>query len=198
MHQPKLALATLACTLFLASGPGLAQEAQVHEVPVKIAGGKTIAVKLTKTGFAPAEDDKVIITGVVLQVSLSSRDKKRPALYWSFSFRPKTDDEIASVSVTNVFPSDPEVLLHADNAPRLRQGQWIGVIENGDPDGRENAWLQAKGNMFFVFRFDVNFRDGRTTTLHQMAGFTEGDKASALTHTRLLREKAAREDAAGR
>jgi len=173
--------------IFLTPKIGFCQSTHIHEVPFKISGGKTITVKITDQGALPAENEKIRITAAAVLVGSSQENKKIPALIWSFGLTTKTSHEISKVTVDNVFPSDPAVLLHTDNQPKLKNGDWIGQIENGDPNGSSNPWLKSKKLSAFVFKFTVYFEDGSVTTLYQLSTFSEADKEFLLQHAEQLR-----------
>lgn len=176
-----------AALFLLTSNTGLCQSPTVHEVPFKIAGGKTITVKITDQGALPAEDEKIRITAAAVIVGPSKEDKTAPALIWSFGLNAKTNDEISKITVESVFPSDSAVLLHTDSQPKLRNGDWIGQIENGDPNGSNNRWLKSKKLSAFVYKFTVYFKDGSETALYQLSAFSEADKEFFLQHAEQLK-----------
>jgi hypothetical protein len=166
---------------------GFCQNANVQEIPFQIAGGKSIKVKISDQGAVPAENEKIKITAAAVLIGPSRENKKIPALVWSFGFASKTNDEISKVTVENVFPSNPAVLLVADNQPKLKNGAWIGQIENGEPESNNNAWLKTKKLSAFVFKFTVTFSSGEETTLYQLSTFNEGDKQFFLQHAEQFR-----------
>jgi len=172
---------------FLVPSIGLCQNNAVHEVPFKIAGGKSINLKVTDRGALPAEDAKIQITAAAVIIGPSKENKKVPVVIWSFGLQAKTSDEIEKITVENVFPSDPAALLISDAQPKLKNGAWIGQIENGDPNGAANPWLKSKKLSAFVFKFNVYFKDGSETTLYQLSAFSEADKEFFLKHAEQLR-----------
>jgi len=155
---------------------GICQNTNVQEMPFKIAGGKTINVKISDQGAVSAENEKIKITATMVIVGPSHESKKIPALIWSFGLTSKTKEEISKITVENVFPSDPAALLVADNQPKLKNGDWIGQIVNGQAVSNDNAWLKTKKLSAFVFKFSVTFKGGEESTLYQLSAFSEDDK----------------------
>ena len=172
----KFVCTVLMATLLLFPKLGICQYTNIQEMPFKIAGGKTVNVIISDQGAVAAENEKVKITATAVLVGPSRENKAIPELVWSFGFTSKTNDEISKITVENVFPSDPAVLLVTDNQPKLKNSAWIGQIENGDPRGNNNAWLKATKLSAFVFKFSVTFKDGEETTLYQLSIFSEDDK----------------------
>lgn len=166
-----------------------AETREIQEVPFRIAGGQKVMVKISKNGAVPAENDKVAITAAAVLISPPGADGIR-SLVWSFGLTAKTRDEIARITVENVFPSDPAVVLRTDEAPSLNNGMWIGQLDNGDPNGEQNGWLRAKGLAGFVFKFTVAYKDGTETVLHQLALFGENDKEYFRQHAASVQEPA--------
>jgi hypothetical protein len=183
----KIITTVLLAAFFLVPTFGLCQNSNVQEMPFKIAGGKTISVKISDQGAVSAENEKIKITATAVIIGPSRESKKIPALIWSFGLKSKTNDEISKITVENVFPSDPAVLLHTDNQPKLKNGDWIGQLENGDPNGGGNAWLKTKKLSAFIFKFTVFFKGGAETTLYQLSVFSEDDKDFFLKHAEQLR-----------
>ena len=177
----------LMATVLLHPTLGICQTTNIQEVPFKIAGGKTVTVKISDQGAIPAENEKIKITATTVLVGPSSESKKIPALVWSFGLSSKTTDEISRITVENVFPSDPAALLVTDNQPKLKDGAWIGRIENGEPESNNNAWLKTKKLSAFVFKFTVTFKSGEETALYQLSAFNESDKTFFLQHAEQLR-----------
>lgn len=66
----------LATPLLLAPETGLCQNTAIHQVPFKIAGGKTVMVKITDQGAVPAENEKIIITATAVRVGPSIENNK--------------------------------------------------------------------------------------------------------------------------
>lgn len=153
-----------------------------QDIPIKIAGGKTISVKVTPRGAVPAENEKVRITVAAVLIQAPQAIGDTGSLIWSFGLQTKTPDEITRITVENVFPSDPAVQLHTDENPRLKDGDWIGQLNNGDPDGEQNGWLRAKGPTSFVFKFTVRYKDGTETSLHQLSMFNDNAKQFFQNH----------------
>jgi len=166
---------------------GICQNTDIKEIPFKIAGGKTISVKVSDRGALAAENDKIKITAASVLIGPSRQNSKAPALIWSFGFKSKTNDAIAKITVENVFPSDPAVLLIKDDHPKLKNGSWIGQIENGDPTGSSNAWLESKKYSAFIFRFTVFYKNGTQSALDQLALFSEDDKQFFLRNAQQLK-----------
>jgi hypothetical protein len=187
MKYPGTILVALFPLFLLTPATAHCQNGAVLEFPMKIAGGKTVPVKITDQGPVSAENDKIAITATAVFIAPSIVSNNIPALIWSFGLKAKTADEIKKITVENVFPSDPAVLLHTDNQPRLNNRNWIGQIENGDPDGPNNLWLKAEKIAAFVFKFTVYFKDGTDTTLYQLSVFSEADKSFFLKHAEHLR-----------
>lgn len=183
----KFVSSILLTVLFLIPKLGLCQNTNVQEIPFKIAGSKTISVKISDQGAVSAENEKIKITATIVMVGPSRESNKTPALIWSFGLKSKTNDDISKITVENVFPSDPAALLYTDNQPKLKNGDWIGQIENGDPNGSYNPWLKSKKLSAFVFKFTVYFKDGSDTTLYQLSVFSEADKEFFLQHAEQLR-----------
>ena len=181
--------AVLMIVALMAPRLGICQTTNVQEIPFKIAGGKTVKVKISDQGALPAENEKIKITATAVIVSPSRENKKVPALVWSFGLVSKTKEEIAKITVENVFPSDPEVLLVTDNQPKMKDGAWIGQIENGEPESNSNAWLKTKKLSAFVFKFSVTFVGGEETTLYQLSAFGENDKQFFLRGAEAVRTR---------
>lgn len=172
----KFVSTVLIAALLTLPKPGICQNTNIQEMPFKIAGGKTINVKISDQGAVAAENEKARITATAVLIGPSRESNVIPALVWSFGLTSKTNDEISKITVENVFPNDPAVLLVTDNQPKLKNSAWIGQIENGDPRGNNNVWLKAKKLSAFVFKFSVTFKDGGETTLYQLSIFNEDDK----------------------
>lgn len=172
----KFASTVLMATLLVLPRLGICQNTNVQEMPFKIAGGKTINVKISDQGAVSAENEKIKITATAVLVGPSRESKAMPALIWSFGLASKTNDEISKITVENVFPNDPAALLVTDNQPKLKNGAWIGQIENGDPRGNFNVWLKTKKLSVFIFKFSITFKGGEETTLYQLSIFSEDDK----------------------
>jgi hypothetical protein len=168
---------------------GICQNTNVQEMPFKIAGGKTINVKISDQGAVSAENEKIKITATAVLVGPSRESKAIPALIWSFGLTSKTKEEISKITVENVFPSDPAALLVTDNQPKLKDGAWIGQVVNGEPESNNNAWLKTKKFSAFVFRFSVTFVGGEETTLYQLSAFSEDDKQFFLQAAEQLRKR---------
>jgi hypothetical protein len=168
---------------------GICQNTNVQEMPFKIAGGKTINVKISDQGAVSAENEKIKITATAVLVGPSRESKAIPALIWSFGLTSKTKEEISKITVENVFPSDPAALLVTDNQPKLRDGAWIGQVVNGEPESNNNAWLKTKKLSAFVFKFSVTFVGGEETTLYQLSAFNEDDKQFFLQAAEQLRKR---------
>ena len=183
----KFVSTVLLATALLFPKLGICQNTNIQEMPFKIAGGKTIKVKISDQGAVSAENEKIKITATAVLVGPSRESKKIPALIWSFGLTSKTNDEISKITVENVFPSDPAVLLVTDNQPKLKSGAWIGQHENGDPSGNTNAWLETKKLSAFIFKFTVTFKGGEESTLYQLSIFSEDDKQFFLQHADQLR-----------
>lgn len=185
----KFANTVVAAFALMFSTLGICQSTTVHELPIKIAGGKTITVKTSDRGPIPAENEKIKITATAVLVGPSRENKAIPALVWSFGLASKVSGEISKITVENVFPSDPAALLVTDNQPNLKNGAWIGQIENGDPSGNHNLWLKTKKLSAFVFKFSVTFQGGEETTLYQLSMFSEDDKQFFLQAAEQLRTR---------
>jgi hypothetical protein len=177
----------LIATVLMLPRLGICQNTNVQEIPFKIAGGKTINVKISDQGAVSAENEKIQITATAVIVGPSRESKKIPALIWSFGLTSKTKEEITRITVENVFPSDPAALLVADDKPKLKDGAWIGQIENGEPESNNNAWLKTKKLSAFVFKFSVTFLGGEESTLYQLSAFSENDKLFFLRVAEQLR-----------
>ena len=91
-------------TLLVLPRLGICQNTNVQEMPFKIAGGKTINVKISDQGAVSAENEKIKITATAVLVGPSRESKAMPALIWSFGLTSKTNDEISKITVENVFP----------------------------------------------------------------------------------------------
>jgi len=183
----KFVRTVLIAAALMLPGIGTCQNTNVQEMPFKIAGGKTINVKFTDQGAVPAENEKIKITATALLVGPSRESKAIPALIWSFGLTSKTNDEISKITVENVFPNDPAVLLVTDIQPKLKNSAWIGQIENGDPNDNHNVWLKTKKHSGFVFKFSVTFKGGEETTLYQLSTFSESEKQFFLQAAEQLR-----------
>lgn len=179
----------LLSAVLLMPGFAASQTPDVREIPVRIAGGQTVQVKVGPRGAKPAENERVRITAAAIIITPPDTLDGHPSLVWSFGLTAKTADPITRITVENVFPSDPAVLLHTDETPRLTEGNWTGQANNGDPMAKQNGWLQQKGLSAFVFRFTLRYQDGTEGVLHQLAAFGDDDKRFFLDATRQASER---------
>ena len=184
----KMIIAFIAVLVLFVSKPSFCQNIEVHEVPFKIAGGKIIKLKITDQGALPAENEKIKITTAAVLVGPSGKDKMSPALIWSYGLAVKTTDDISKITIEDVFPNNPAVLILTDNMPKIENGNWIGQVHNGDANGSNNAWLKTKKLSVFVFKFTVYFKDGSNSVLYQLSAFNEEDKKFFLERANMLQK----------
>ena len=154
-----IALSIVSLPVLLCSGCA----SSPRQVSIPITGGQTVNLQRQGTGFKPAENDRVKITGASLQaVNLNGNTYVR----WAFSIRPKQARELSTIRVEDVTDPAPLLLIN-DVAPQPDGGQWTengGLMELSSTNAQ---WLSEANETVRIFRFTFNEPDGRSYVLYQ-------------------------------
>jgi hypothetical protein len=165
-----LALSILVMPLLLCGGCASSSP----RLLVPIAGGQSVSLDRQGTGFKPAENDRVVITGAGLQtVNFDGNYYVR----WSFSIRPKQAVELSAIRIEDVTDPAPLLLVN-DVAPQQDGGKWTenaGLMALSSTSVR---WLSEPNQTVRVFRFTINEMDGRSYVLYQGVLYSPASKGA--------------------
>jgi len=153
--------------------PGAAAAAPVEVRRLKVAGGKTVEIRIEHGDAKPVETSEVKV-----QVAGFVADRERQELVYVFGFREKKGAVPRAVTVDDVTGAEAAPLV-ADAAPRLsRDGYWTGKAAPQRRGSAGLAWLGDAGDTFRVYRLTITTADGRTLVLFQAAIFGTELKAA--------------------
>lgn len=130
---------------------------------IGIAGGDSVSLERSGTGFKRAENDRVRISDAALQpVNFDGNYYVR----WTFAILPKQASELSNIRIEDVTGSSPLSLVN-DVAPQQEGGIWketAGLMEISS--GGAN-WLTDPRDTVRVFRFTISEPNGQSYVLYQ-------------------------------
>ena len=162
-----------------ATGPTYLGHA-VSKVPFKVDGGKTINLPVTSAGPLPAENENYKIEGAGFNASLKKESPSESKLTWAFSFVSKKASELDSVVIEQVTKSGGLKLLVKDNAPALKNKNWVGWSSSESMTKDLLPWLYSSSDSTFVFKFTIKANDGSSVVMYQPSIISRRHKSMYL------------------
>ena len=130
---------------------------------IGIAGGGSVNLEKSGTGFKRAENDRVRISDASLQpVNFDGNYYVR----WTFTILPKKASELSNIRIEDVTGSSPFPLVN-DVAPQQNGGSWketAGLMEISSAGAN---WLADPRDSVRVFRFTISEPNGQSYVLYQ-------------------------------
>jgi hypothetical protein len=164
------------------AGTGTYGNQKIVERPFPIAGGQIVKLRATSAGFIPAQDDQFKIEVAGFLIGPKKDQPQSQAITWIFGFTSKTSEAIEDVTVEEVSPSDPAVLILHDGTPKLKADDWSGSSEAADVSREAQPWLYSDKTSVFVFRFTIKAKGAAPRTLYQATSFSGAAKTMLLQH----------------
>ena len=149
---------------------------RVIDAPFPIAGGQTLMLPVTAGGTVPAENDKVKIQVAGFVTGPSKSIPQGRTLTWIFSFTLKTSQPVEQVTVEEVAPGDPAVLMVRDEAPKLDRNDWSGRTAAIEMSPQALPWLYSPSTSVFVYKFTIKIQGELAQVLYQPTGYSAAAK----------------------
>lgn len=152
----------------------------VREVAFKADGGKTITLPVARGGAVPSENEDYKIEVAGYMGTLQKGNPADSTFTLNFSFRSKKNKELEYVRVEYVDPSGKLTPVVQDDAPTLKNGDWIGKSAALAATKELSPWLYDGSDSTFLFKFTIKARNENPVEMYQPSLFDKGTKALYL------------------
>lgn len=153
---------------------------QVIEVAFKVDGDKTINLPMTRAGAIPIENDNYKIEGAGFNVSLNKATPEESKLNWAFSFLSKKSTKLEFVSVEQVGSEGELDALVKDEAPVLKNANWVGHAPPKTVAKNSSPWLYTSEDTTLIFKFTIKTEGNDPIIMYQPSTFPSKTKAMYL------------------